>query len=282
MTKDHLREPFELVLREYLQVCPRGQHTHTFFELVYVVDGRGQQQINELTFDYQPGNLFLVAPNDSHVFKITEASQFFFIRLNNVFVQSSKKDKELIQRLEQILQAARHDPGCILKTDEDREAVTQLMQMLIREHLRKDLYHKELTMQLVNTLLVIIARNIADAYPKEINEASEEKMLDVLQHIQANIYYPEKLRAEAISKQFGISATYLGRYFKKHSGETLQQYILNYKLKLIENRLLHGSMRISEIANEFGFTDQSHLNRIFKKYRGINPSEFKRIKEAAL
>lgn len=35
-------------------------------------------------------------------------------------------------------------------------------------------------------------------------------------------------------------------------------------------------MRITQIADEFGFTDKSHLNRIFKKYKGMNPTDFKR------
>jgi transcriptional regulator GlxA family with amidase domain len=35
-------------------------------------------------------------------------------------------------------------------------------------------------------------------------------------------------------------------------------------------------MRITEIADEFGFTDKSHLNRIFKKYRGGNQQTTKK------
>jgi len=276
MVKDHLREPFELVLKEFMDECPRGVHTHTFFELIYIVAGTGRQCINEIEFDYKPGNLFLVAPNDTHVFKIEKTTQFFFIRFNNLFVQSSKKEKELIQRLEMILQNARHEPGCILKSEADRKSVSHLMEIIIREHLNHDLYHKELIAQLVNTLLVVIARNISQAFPEKIDETSEKKAVDILQYIQANIYYPEKLRAENIGKHFGIAETYLGSYFKKHANETLQQYILNYKLRLIENRLLHSNMRITEIADEFGFTDKSHLNRIFKKYRGMNPTDFKK------
>jgi len=276
MIKDHLREPFELVLREYMDECPRGKHMHSFFELIYIVDGTGKQCINEVELDYGPGNLFLVAPNDTHVFKIVKRSRFFFIRFNNVFVQSSKKDEELVRRLEMILQNARHEPGCILKDEGDRKTATQLMEMLIREHLHHDLYHKELIGQLVNTLLVIIARNISQAFPAAVDESSEDKTVDILQYVQSNIYYPERLRAEVIGKHFGISKTYLGRYFKKHTDETLQEYILRYKLKLVENRLLHSNMRVAEIADEFGFTDKSHLNRIFKKYKGVNPTEFKR------
>lgn len=275
MIKDHLRQPFELVLKEYLDVCPRGLHTHTFFELIYIVAGNGKQSINDIELDYEPGNLFLVAPNDTHIFKINLATQFFFIRFNNIFVKSSKKEDELIQQLELILQNARHEPGSILQHEGDKTSVVHLMQMLINEHLNHDLYHKELIGQLVNTLLVIIARNISQTFPQKIDESSEKRIVDILQYIQANIYYPEKLRAEQISKQFDIAENYLGSYFKKHANESLQQYILNYKLKLIENRLLHSNMRITEIADEFGFTDKSHLNRIFKKYRGVNPSSYK-------
>jgi AraC-like DNA-binding protein len=112
--------------------------------------------------------------------------------------------------------------------------------------------------------------------PEKISEQTEEKALDILQYIQQNIYHPEKIKAEYISKHLGISESYLGRYFKKHANETMQQYIINYKLKLIENRLLHSNMRIVEIADEFGFTDKSHFNRIFKKYKGMNPSEFRK------
>ena len=36
------------------------------------------------------------------------------------------------------------------------------------------------------------------------------------------------------------------------------------------------TMRMVEIANELGFNDESHLNRIFKKYRSMNPSDFRK------
>jgi AraC-like DNA-binding protein len=98
----------------------------------------------------------------------------------------------------------------------------------------------------------------------------------MLHYIQQNIFDPQNLRAEKLSAHFNISLNYLGRYFKKQTGETLQSYIANYKLRLIETRLLHSDMRINEIAYEFHFTDESHLNRVFKKYKGMNPSEFRK------
>ncbi|WP_245705540.1 helix-turn-helix domain-containing protein [Chitinophaga filiformis] len=72
------------------------------------------------------------------------------------------------------------------------------------------------------------------------------------------------------------SENYLGRYFKKHTNETLQEYILRYKLRMVESRLLHSNMRLTEIADSLGFTDKSHLNRLFRKYNGVSPAQYKK------
>ncbi len=278
MIKNHLHEPFELVLREFMDVCPRGEHAHSFFELSYVVEGTGVQYINGQRLEYRQGDLFLVAPNDTHLFDITVCSRFFFIRFNKVYLESAKNkiDNELVSRFELILQHAGREPGSILKNEVDRNGVKTLVEILIREHLSHNLYHKELISHLVSALLVLVARNVSQTYPNTANEKSDEKILDILSYIQSNIYYAEKLRAVVIAEHFNLADNYLGRYFKKNTGESLQHYILQYKLKLIEDRLLRSNMRIGEIADEFGFTDKSHLSRIFKKHKKLSPGGFRR------
>ncbi|WP_316742084.1 AraC family transcriptional regulator [Pedobacter antarcticus] len=275
MHKENLYEPFEIVFKE-LNECPKKAHEHNFFELVYIVSGTGQQCINKNKFPYHKGHLFLITPDDCHSFEIDETTQFLFIRFNNIYIKNSALQPDNVQKLEFILQHANHQPGCILTNQVDKTLVEPIINALIREYVNRDLYNKELIRQLVNTLIVIVARNIAKSLPEKINEQSEEKAMDILQYIQSNIYNPERLTAEHLGITFGISESYLGRYFKKHANETLQDYLMQYKLKLIENRLLHSDMRIGEIAREFGFTDDSHLNRIFKKYRSASPSHFRK------
>ena len=69
-------------------------------------------------------------------------------------------------------------------------------------------------MQLINTIIIVVARNIAMFLPRQVDEYSEEKALDILQYIQTNIYQPDKIKTKVISRHFGISANYPGRYFK--------------------------------------------------------------------
>jgi AraC-like DNA-binding protein len=246
--------------------------------LIYIIDGTGIQIINKNKFQYRKGNLFLITPQDVHSFTIATPTTFFFLRFNESFIKlkPNKDSGETVQQLTYILQNASHRPGCILKNKTDKPLIASLVASIISEVENKQLYHQKIVAQIVDTIITIVARNIALKLPKNIKENTGETVLEILHYIQENIFEPNKLTSVMLGKHFGISLNYLGRYFKKQAGETLQEYISNYKVRLIEVRLLNSDMRINEIAFELNFTDESHLNKVFKKHKGINPSQYRK------
>ncbi|PUZ24813.1 AraC family transcriptional regulator [Chitinophaga parva] len=281
MQKENLYQPYEIEVKT-LEEGPAPGHVHSFFELVYVLEGTGIQCINNHEFSYFPNHMFLITPEDCHAFKVQTATRFFFMRFNDAYIASGslKADRQrhraFNQRLEFILQSANHQPGCILWKQDDKLLMRPLLEAMARELSNRELYSQEIIEQFVNTVLWIVVRNIARTLPQKVDAVSAEKTQDILQYIHTNIYEPEMLRAPVIAGHFGISVNYLGKYFKKHTAETLQQYITTYKLKLVEKRLLHSDMRINEIAMELNFADESHLNRIFKKYQGMSPTAYRK------
>ncbi len=269
MIKENLYKPYSISF-ETSNDCPKLEHRHSFFELVYIRSGSGVHKLNKLKCKYVEGSLFLLTPNDTHSFKIEKTTNFFFLRFNNIYLQKNNFSAENILKLEYILQNANRNPECILKNIADRTLMHPIIESLYRENTVKDIYNEEMVNQLVNTLIVIVARNIAKFLPEYVFVSQDEKLLDIVQHIQQHIYEPEKLKATHISKVFAISTAYLGRYFKKQTQETMQNYIAKYKINLIEHRLKFSEMRMNEIAFEFGFTDVSHLNKYFKNQKGIS------------
>jgi AraC-like DNA-binding protein len=274
-----LYRPFECEFCE-LENFPARARQNNFFELVYVLDGRGRQTVGGNEFFYKPGNLFLLTPQDVYSFEIAEKTQFFIIRFSRSFIRTEKAknydDGDWLHRMQYILENASHRPGCILKNQADKPVVRELIESIIREQTNRQLFYNKIIAQIVNTVITIVARNISLRLPEKIKASAEAPVLKILHYIHQNIYESEKLKAPQMSRELGISLSYLGRYFKKHAGETMQEYITNYKLRLIETRLLHSDLRINEIAYELGFTDESHLSKIFKKHRGANPSEFRK------
>lgn len=273
---DNLYEPYQLVMTDRLDKCPRGSHRHSFFEFVYIAEGTGSQAINNQKFSYKQGDLFLLAPEDDHSFDIHTTSRLFFIRFNSMYIKPSDCSKSLIKQLETILRNITGQSGFFLKREGDKMIIQALMSSIINEHEERGFFYKELIEQYINTLLVIVSRNISMTMPEAMTDSSDQKIRDILNYIHRNISNPEKLKVDNIGSEYGISEAYLGRYFKRNTGDGLQDYIMRYKLKQVENRLLYTSMRISEIANEYGFADKSHLSKAFKKYAGINPAKFRK------
>lgn len=272
-----LYRQYEIEWKE-LENFSRPAKRNNFFELIYIINGTGIQTVNKNHFNYRKGNLFLLTPKDVYSFNIGTPTSFLFIRFNEQFVKDKvSKDSDAVTQVEYILQNASHKPGCILKNKTDKPLIASLVNSILNEQINQQLYYARISEQIINTVITIVARNIALKLPKIIKETTGEPVLEILNYIQQNIFEPQHLRVEKLSEHFNISTNYLGRYFKKQTGDTLQSYIFNFKMRLVEIRLLNSDMRINEIAHEFNFTDESHLNRLFKKYKGLNPTEFRKI-----
>jgi YesN/AraC family two-component response regulator len=102
----------------------------------------------------------------------------------------------------------------------------------------------------------------------------------MLVHVHQQINQPDQLRIDHLAGLFNLSANYVSEYFRKFTGESLQQYITKYKIKLVQHRLTHSTLTVSQIADELGFSDESHLGRQFRKHNGISPAEYRKKAKA--
>lgn len=245
--------------------------------MVFVLDGKGVQLINGHQLPYAPDKLFLITPSDSHGFEVKEATRFFFIRFNDSFLQT--QNRKWVEKLSFIFNRFNHMPGCILSNVTDKPLVRSLIEALLREEAGTQPHREEMMVQIIHTIITIAARNMELQLPLQ-QLRTVHSSLDLVNYIHAHIYEPEQLKAAAMAAHFHVSPSYISEYFKKQAGTGLQQYISGYKLKLMEYRLQYTDMRIQEIAEELGFTDESHLNRTFKKHHGLSPTSFRKQRKA--
>jgi AraC-like DNA-binding protein len=275
MRKENMHQSVE-VIYEKVDHCPIINSQYSFFQMVYVISGCGFLSINGNAISYQTGNLMLLTPNDYHTFDITTTTEFLLVKVNGEYVKEYKSKS--IDHIECLLHYATHLSGCILNRKEDELLVKTLSESILHVMNNKDIYDEDLIVHYVNALIVIAARNIAKIKPLGVKESADKRVLEIINYIQANIFFPQKIKISVIAEKFDISQTYLGSYFKNHCGETIQSFVANYKLRLIEHRLSFSDMRINEIVDEFGFSDESHLNKFFKKHRNISLTGFRKAK----
>ncbi|PWN66709.1 AraC family transcriptional regulator [Chryseobacterium oncorhynchi] len=254
------------VFYEKVEVCPLRDRLFNFFELVYVISGSGDHLVNGNKIAYSAGDLFLITPNDYHGFDLNGISEFLVVRFGENYIREYQWKS--IDHIECLLYYASHLSGSVLVNNDDKKMTGLLIQNLQQAIKHQSVYNEDLVRHLVNAVIVIAARNIAVIKPEKISSGADLRILQILDYIQENIRQPKLLKIETIANEFGLSSTYLGSYFRKQCNESMQQYISSYKIRLIEHRLRFSDKRVHEIADEFGFADESHINKFFKRHRG--------------
>lgn len=97
--------------------------------------------------------------------------------------------------------------------------------------------------------------------------------IDVANYIHHHLSEP--ITAENIAKELYLSRPFLSRKFIEETGESLTDFILNEKTEEAKRLLRHSDKSLTAISNYLGFSSQSHFSRVFKKYAGITPGEYR-------
>lgn len=282
MKSIQLYNDVEVTIRE-LKSSTLGMHTHHYFELIYVISGSGIHNINSNKYEFSKGDVFLLTPEDAHTFQIFTPTKFCNIDFTKSFFsknadrQNEKMDvSDFFKRLEYIFHNHHNVKGHVISAT-DKNLFEVLINRLIEEKENEQLFTEIITQNIVFLLLHLVARNIQhniSNYSKKQNP--KNKIHEITAYIQQNIYDKKLIKLEKLASHFNKSADYLSRYFKNQTGNTIKDYITRYKISLVQTRLKFSDLTVSEIAYELNFTDESHLNKVFKSALGKTARQFKK------
>jgi AraC family transcriptional regulator len=87
----------------------------------------------------------------------------------------------------------------------------------------------------------------------------------------------ERLSLAAIASEVGVHYVHLSRQFHKYNQCTVGELIRRRRVQYASHLLAHSETPLAEIALICGFSDQSHLSFLFKRYMGVSPSKFRSV-----
>ncbi|WP_405246434.1 AraC family transcriptional regulator [Cellulophaga sp. Asnod2-G02] len=253
---------------------------NNFFELVLITDGDGTQCINYNHYPYTKGSMFLLPPLKCHSFTIEKPTKFVFLKFTDSFFKNANQmaidRNEWFKEASYILSNYNQLPGDIIKNDLDRNHLESLVSIILQESRNYGAESIRLITSLMTSILEILIRNIKKGTYFEVpKKNSEDRITKMLTYINENIDKTELLKVDNLAAVFMMSPTYVSEYFKKQVHLSLREYIIKAKLKLVEIRLLNSDFTLTQIADDLGFTDVSHLSKTFKRYSGASIKEFK-------
>lgn len=90
-----------------------------------------------------------------------------------------------------------------------------------------------------------------------------------------NEHYNEDISIDEYAQNNHVSVSWFIRNFKQCTGSTPMQYILSKRIYNAEILLQDSAYNITEIAQIVGYDNPLYFSRIFKKVKGLSPSEYR-------
>lgn len=92
-------------------------------------------------------------------------------------------------------------------------------------------------------------------------------------------HYTEEILVTEVAEHLSLSEAYFCRLFKKETGYTFGQYLTNYRIHVAAGLLANFPMKVSEAAEQVGFSDSNYFSITFKKIMEMSPSEYQELKK---
>ena len=86
--------------------------------------------------------------------------------------------------------------------------------------------------------------------------------------------YMHDITVEKIAQHLNLDRTYFSVIFKKRTGLSPKQYLLNYRMSIAATLIIKKHIAISVVANSVGYSDLYTFSKMFKRHFGISPSNY--------
>lgn len=246
-------------------------HSHTSYEVYYQLQGGRNYFIEDKFYSTKKGDILIIAPDAKH--KTTYAGiksyQRFCVYFKPDFITNFDLFSKNIQLLNNI------DTCSIIKlgSNEQEKVEAILFDMLEEFNTHPLNYNLNLQLMLVELFLRLDRYLLSAKVDKVYSPNMYRVISDVCLYLQQN--YKQDINLEGLAESFSMSPFYLSRKFKEITKYSIPQYINNVRLDFSKELLKSTNKTVTDIATEIGYSSPSHFARVFKKYLGATPQQYR-------
>jgi AraC family transcriptional regulator len=106
---------------------------------------------------------------------------------------------------------------------------------------------------------------------KRSHEESHEPPWLATIDVAVNEQFSDHVDLTVLASSVGVHPTHLCRAFRRFRGHTISDAVLAARVQYVARRIAESDESLAEIATEAGFSDQSHMTRVFKRVTGSPP-----------
>lgn len=245
----------------------QNTHFHQNLEIVYVLEGSVEVQIEPETYNLKKGDFLLINANKRHSWRATEEKILLAsFQINFTMLAEYMGTNQLLF-------------WCNTTADknESYEQLKRVLDQMLNRFYDKEkegaIYLNSIYYEAIYLLVAYFMIKADDVRMKENFTPDNSRIFEIQNYVQAN--YQKQLSLNDLAQKLYLSNAYLSKYIKKHFGLSFLEYVNNIRLFHAVDELLYSEKKITRIALDNGFPTTAAFNKAFKEIYNMTPSAYR-------
>ena len=239
-----------------------SQKNISSYLIMLTVAGQGTLNAHGKIYELKPGDLVYIdsmEPHSHYTSKLSRGNwEIFWVQFNGIMARGyyeQYKTKDIA-----VLDAS------------DNAKIRPLMEKLLAANQTTNIGAEFLTSQILVELLTEILFAAGAVVSPKINlpQFIKSALTDIDAH------FPEDLSLEYFSDRLCISKYHFAKEFKKYTGYSPMEYIINTRINHAKEYLQYSDLTVSDISEAVGFNNTCHFINMFKQKVGMTPLKFRK------
>ena len=238
-------------------------HTHPFTELFYVVDGKGEFNIQGQRFPVKANDFVIINPQVEHTELSSPDEPLEYIVLGIKGLSFSN--------LTPVSEGGH--PFSFFNLRDEQKDILRYLNAMVKEATSQSMSYELVCHNLLEILLIKILRH--QHFDLEVGKQSKAtKDISFIKHY-LETYYHESIQLEDLASMTHLSRFYISHSFKKEIGMSPMEYLIAIRIKESKILLRTTNYSISQVADIVGFTTPTYFSKQFRKSTGISPTDYR-------
>ena len=258
-------------------------HFHNYVEMIFPLKGDLSIMIEDEQLDLHEGDIFIVGPNTVHK-NLKSSSDDVALNIALKSTAFTLNDLDFLHRngsnsyLSELLfftPTEKESNGIytVFRTEEGDGLINTISNIIYEYYKKGDKQSNDIIRYELLILFAKLLRISSRSNSVESSKKTESNLLSFMLYIEKNY---ASITLEEMGEYFGFNPNYLSTYLKKQTGKSFIKLIHIQRINVAAEYLRHTNASIEQISLKVGYENPSYFYKIFRKFLGISPSEYRK------
>lgn len=252
-------------------------HWHPEIELTVIEQGEMVYKFHDQTFHIHQGEAVFTNANALHAGEMYQSRDCIYtpVTFDPRLIYGYENSQVYLKYVEPLTQnyalSGLHFDGT---RPWHAEAVSLISEIISLYEMHPPFYEMEIVIKLQQFWKLLCSFEEHASSVSAAERQNHERIRKILDYIAAN--YTSHLYLEDIASQVGLCKSECCRLFKRYMKVSLFEFLLEYRINQSLKLLVGTDCSIVEVAGQSGFNDSNYYSKVFRKFRGCTPTQYRK------